>query len=468
MEIHDRNCSRSGHRKARLSGDRNDASIWAQAENRIKSLSKSLSVIVTVYQKEYQIGTVIEGIIHNTITPFQLVMVYDGCTDRSEAVVNEVLERCSGLMRDLKVVYTPDVNEVCANNAGMQAADGDYLVIMQDDMWIVESGWERRLVLPLETWDDVFAVSAGNAHSFSCSPPPNRSVTYTCTMNAERDIFRIRDGVNRGPIAFCARTMKQLDYLDEAFAPLYFDEMDLCMRAYRQFHKVCGVYDIVWRNLRGTVHVPRSRDVELSTGGMFYEACDKNVLIYWDRHHSYLNRSAKHDEDRPLAFEPATQIHDLSNRLCDTKDSVGHSIDPATHYNRIGMEMLRKDNRQAAFDAFTNSVKIEPSNVMAISSLGMLYWGNRQVGNALKCLISGLRVRPHSRRPTLELVRILTELKQMDNAENLLKFYLAYDPCDKEMVHLYEKLRQKSHKPSADGKLPNEAEWKELASGGGF
>ena len=44
-------------------------------------MDKSLSIIVTVYQKEHQIGTVIRGIVANTTTPFQLVMVYDGCTD---------------------------------------------------------------------------------------------------------------------------------------------------------------------------------------------------------------------------------------------------------------------------------------------------------------------------------------------------------------------------------------------------
>ena len=135
-------------------------------------------------------------------------------------------------------------------------------------------------MLPLQTWEDVFAVSARNAHSFSCARSPDKSISYTCTMDAERDIFRIRDGVNRGPIALCAKTMKALDYLDERFAPLYFDEMDLCVRAYRKLSKVCGIYEIVWRNLHGTTHVPKGCDVELSTGGTFNEACEKNRSIF--------------------------------------------------------------------------------------------------------------------------------------------------------------------------------------------
>ena len=403
-------------------------------------MKKPLSIIVTVYQKERQIGTLIQGIVHNTTTPFQLVMVYDGCTDKSELVVNHVLSHYSGFMRELKVVYTPDVNEVRANNAGMKAADGDYLVLVQDDMWIVERGWERRLLLPLQTWEDVFAVSARNAHSFFCSRSPDKSISYTCTMDAERDIFRIRDGVNRGPIALCAKTMKELDYLDERFAPLYFDEMDLCVRAYRKLSKVCGIYEIVWRNLHGTTHVSKGCDVELSTGGTFNEACEKNRSVFWDRHHDYLNRTSKHDQDRPLTFEPENRLVECFQTLPDSCDYVGQSIDLATLHNRLGMELLSKGNKQAAFVAFTKSVEIEPHNVTAYTHLGTLYWANGDTDNALECLINGLRVKPHSRRLIQEIVRIFTELKKIDGAESLLRLYLAYDPCDKEMANLYEKL----------------------------
>ena len=131
-----------------------------------------LSIIVTVYQKEAHIGYVIAGIVENTTSPFELVVVYDGCTDRSEQVVNSVLAANKGLMQKLTVVHTPDINEVRANNAGMRAAGGDYWILLQDDMQVTERGWEKRLLYPILQWPDVFAVSANKAHSFYCTPAP--------------------------------------------------------------------------------------------------------------------------------------------------------------------------------------------------------------------------------------------------------------------------------------------------------
>ena len=260
----------------------------------------SLSIIVTVYQKEHQIGRVIKGIIDNTTMPFELVVVYDGCTDRSEEIVNTILSENRCLLSDLKTVYTPDVNEVMANNAGMRSADGTYFILVQDDMEIIERGWEQKLIFPMETWDDVFAVSARNAHSFSCSKS-QKIVNYTCTVSAEPNVFKIRDAVNRGPVALHSETMRRLNYLDERYAPLYFDDMDLCIRAYKEFNKVCGVYQIQWRNLISTVG-PNENAV-LSTGGIFKEAAIKNRLLFWERYHNYFAKGTNHDENRAILFQ---------------------------------------------------------------------------------------------------------------------------------------------------------------------
>ncbi len=262
-----------------------------------------LSIIVTVYQKEAYIGYVIDGIVKNTTSPFELVMVYDGCTDRSEQVVDSVLAADKGQMRRLTVVHTPDVNEVRANNAGMRAAGGEYWILVQDDMQITERGWEKRLLYPILQWSDVFAVSANKAHSFSCAPPPNPCVEYACTVSAQREVFQIRDAVNRGPLALRADTMRRLNYFDEAYAPLYFDDMDLCVRAYQELKRVSGVYAIGYRNLPQTVGA--NQYAVLSTGGTWRQSADKNRRLFWQRYHDHF-QGHHHDEDRPCVFgEPA-------------------------------------------------------------------------------------------------------------------------------------------------------------------
>ena len=43
----------------------------------------------------------------------------------------------------IKIVHTPDVFETKANNAGLKEAEGDKLIIVQDDMVVKENGWNE-------------------------------------------------------------------------------------------------------------------------------------------------------------------------------------------------------------------------------------------------------------------------------------------------------------------------------------
>ena len=52
-----------------------------------------ISVILTVFNKEHQIDKVMHGILDCTLSPFELVVVFDGCTDRTEEIVNTILRK---------------------------------------------------------------------------------------------------------------------------------------------------------------------------------------------------------------------------------------------------------------------------------------------------------------------------------------------------------------------------------------
>ena len=59
----------------------------------------------------------------------------------------------------------------------------------------------------------------------------------------DRNIFRIRQCINRGPLCLDMNKVKQLNYLDETFAPCDGDDADLCLRASLNDWK-CGVLQI--------------------------------------------------------------------------------------------------------------------------------------------------------------------------------------------------------------------------------
>ena len=93
---------------------------------------------------------------------YELIVVLDGCTDNSAVVVESVVNDKT------TVIETPDVFETKANNAGLKFAEGDYAIIVQDDIIVQEPGWNLRMMEPFEVFDDVFAVT--NTHNWVPNP----------------------------------------------------------------------------------------------------------------------------------------------------------------------------------------------------------------------------------------------------------------------------------------------------------
>lgn len=215
-----------------------------------------LSIILTLHNKGWLASTVIDALIKYTSTPFELVVVYDGCTDNSRNAVESVLKTYTTRLGENKIqnyidIVTPDIHETRANNAGLKSCKGKYAILVQDDMIVNEIGWDKRLMKPMVLWEDVFAVSARNAlthlpgiSNFKVIGRIEDDTPRGHYDNIDRNLFRIRDSVNRGPLCLNMEKTKQLDYLDEEFAPSDCDDADISWRAYLNYGWRCGVYPI--------------------------------------------------------------------------------------------------------------------------------------------------------------------------------------------------------------------------------
>jgi len=68
-------------------------------------------------------------------------------------------------------------------------------------------------------------------------------------VGTPRDVFGIRDVINRGPLMLDKAKAQELEYFDEAFAPIDSDDADLSFRAYRKGYLV-GSYVINYASER--------------------------------------------------------------------------------------------------------------------------------------------------------------------------------------------------------------------------
>ena len=253
------------------------------------------SIILTIHNKGWLLPRVLDGILNNTLGDYELISVLDGCTDESEIILNTFIENNPKIKT--KILYAPDVYETISNNIGMKSASGDKVIIVQDDMVVQEKGWNQRLEKPFKYFDDVFAVTARTAHNWIFNPDTqhlgmDEDLDYCwCDIlthvdhagrqhSLPRNIFAVRNTVNRGPLMIDHDDLKKLNYLDEVYAPLEMDEHDLCYRAYKELNKVVGCY---WIDYRSDDSWGGTR-VSGTTASWHLKASHKNMKIFYQKH----------------------------------------------------------------------------------------------------------------------------------------------------------------------------------------
>ena len=273
------------------------------------------SLILTVHNKDFILLQVLESIKKYTTKNYELIVVLDGCSDASESILDNFIGENKNLK--IKKIYTPDVFETKANNAGLKEAVGDKVIIIQDDMIINEDDWNIRLQKPFDEFNDVFAVTASSTFNYrfnqsskhiQLKPEIDREIgdcwsdifTYESHINRSqglsRNIFAVRNNVCRGPLMIDHSDLVKLNYFDEIFEPQDQDDADLCYRAFKELGKVVGAYwidyisDISWGGTRPDGNNPAS---------WLLKAHHKNTRIVFDRHRDIIFNE-NHDQNRVL------------------------------------------------------------------------------------------------------------------------------------------------------------------------
>jgi len=265
------------------------------------------SIVLTVHNKDFLLEQVLERIKIFTDGSYELNVVLDGCSDKSELILDKFIINNTHIK--INKLYAPDVFETKANNIGLKNSSGNYCIIIQDDMLMNEQSWNTRLLKPIMSFNDVFAVTSQCAHNWAYNPSSVHQnlkedldncwcdilihTDHAQRYNFSRDIFAVRDSANRGPLLIRHDILQKLNYLDESFSPQDMDDHDLSYRAYKELGMVSGCYwtDIIcdpsWGGTR----------INGQTAKWQLRANHKNVKIVWKRHREAI-LGKKHNEDR--------------------------------------------------------------------------------------------------------------------------------------------------------------------------
>ncbi len=258
-----------------------------------------LSINLTIYNKEKILADVLFGILNNTVSDYELVVVLDACKDKSKEILLECIPKFKkDNLKCLKIIESEEeLFETKANNKALKASQSDYACIVQDDQVILERGFDNRLMVPLTIYKDVFAVSGRASHNWQYNEASqdinnpdndlNRWSDVLCHLDhannkiVDRNSFCVRDSCNRGPLMLRLADVKKLNYLDEIYSPQELCEADLMFRAKKELNKVCGFFDVLWK---ANLEDGGTRDEQGNTKRWLFAANQKNSKIFYERH----------------------------------------------------------------------------------------------------------------------------------------------------------------------------------------
>ena len=169
------------------------------------------------------------------------------------------------------------------------------MITVQDDMVVKEKGWEKRLTYPLRKFDDVIAVSSRAAQDIKYIDEKKHIYINRATRESDslsRDIFAVRDVINRGPVAFRMEHLRAINYLNEKYAPSDLDDADLCLRVWKERKLRSGAY---WINYISRFEWGKTRTKDST---MYTEnPIKKNSLQIKKDHGDYIKSGLKHSKD---------------------------------------------------------------------------------------------------------------------------------------------------------------------------
>lgn len=255
-------------------------------------MENSISCLLTTHNKEDIIESVCYGILNNISDNVeQIIVVFDGCYDNTEKITKNIFKNFN---KKLDYVYTDDVFELKANNAGLKKVISNYVILIQDDMIIKENDFDVRMLKPFTNFLDVFAVTSQTAHNNIINGDYlNISNVAEKKMNYPRDKFAVREIANRGPLMYNYSDLVSLNFFDEFLYPNSYDDHDISYRAFEKLNKVSGLYWIDYQS-EPEWGTGRKKNQELHK-----KAHMRNMQIIKDRYAHLMNGKIK-NEDRNL------------------------------------------------------------------------------------------------------------------------------------------------------------------------
>lgn len=116
----------------------------------MSGLSPKISVIIPVHNIEKYLSTCLTSCVNQTLNDIEFVCVNDGSTDHSLDILRQFAERDHRFL----IIDKPNGGVSSARNAGLRAAQGEYIMFLDSDDYLephaCDRVWEEKLNAPTD------------------------------------------------------------------------------------------------------------------------------------------------------------------------------------------------------------------------------------------------------------------------------------------------------------------------------
>ncbi len=150
---------------------------------------KKLSIIVPVYNMaaDGKLAFCLDSLMNQTIEDYEVIAVNDASTDHSLEVLREYEARFPGKLR--VVTYPDNRRQGGAKNAGLKAAEGEWIGFVDSDDWVSPDCYEKLLRRGAETGADLVGCDYSHVsrHDFTVGRiVPNNTADQTGVLDFKK------------------------------------------------------------------------------------------------------------------------------------------------------------------------------------------------------------------------------------------------------------------------------------------
>lgn len=256
--------------------------------------------IIPIFNKEDILPMTLEGIDRCASRNARIFTVIDGCTDRSEQVVDDFSKKTG---RFVIKIHMPDVHMLRSVNSALKEVEQGFSVVMQDDIILEDERFEEKISALYQRMSDrLGVVSLRSAANIALTPLLRRIRMRSISPMIEEidfimkagephdyligsyDCFYLRMGAINGPNIIPWAVRQEIGLFDEALAPYGYDDPEYCLRAMKAGF-VNGLFplkfrsDVEWGGTRRSKkYIAEVRRIHT-----------RNRKYVWDRHGDYIS-----------------------------------------------------------------------------------------------------------------------------------------------------------------------------------